>query len=424
MKHLVLSVAGLGWRDLERRGATRLAGLEFRAAESVYPAVTCVAQATLRTGLDPVAHGMTSNGWWCHATRRPAFWEQSSALVLGPRVWEAARAAGATVGMFFFQQSIGEDVDFLVSPAHIHKHEGGSILYRYTVPPEADEALRKANGAFPLWRYWGPLAHPKAGDACLADFLAAAGRYDPDVAFLYLPTLDYDAQRFGPDDPRCGRAFDFFRRQLERLAAFAEKAGADLAVLGEYGIAPATLPPALPNAALRRAGLFAVRELGGRAYPDFARSKAFAMCDHEVAHVYVRDPDDVPFVRDALAATGAYERIDAREDGGAWAHPAAGDLLLLAKAGSWCAYPWWADRREAPDYATHIDIHNKPGYDPCELFFDRGPWLHPRTCQDWGRIRGTHGRPCEVAVAATGAPLPGEAYRDLAAALPGRLARG
>ena len=177
MKHLVLSVAGLGWKELERRGAMRLAGLEFRAAVSVYPAVTCVAQATLRTGLDPREHGMTSNGWWCHATRRPSFWEQSSNLVLGPRVWDAARAAGATVGMFFFQQSIGEDVDVLVSPAHVHKHGGGSILYRYTVPPEADEALRRACGAFPLWRYWGPLAHPKAGGR-----VAGAMPYSPRTA--------------------------------------------------------------------------------------------------------------------------------------------------------------------------------------------------------------------------------------------------
>ena len=416
MKHLVVSVAGLGWKELERRGATRLAGLEFRAAESVYPAVTCVAQATLRTGLDPAAHGMTSNGWWCHATRRPSFWEQSSELVLGPRVWDAARAAGATVGMFFFQQSIGEDVDVLVSPAHIHKHEGGSILYRYAQPPEADAALRARNGAFPLHRYWGPIAHPKAGDACLADFLAMQAAFPCDVAFLYLPTLDYDAQRFGPDDPRGERAWAHFRRELEALAAFAEKAGASLTVLGEYAIAPVTAPPAFPNRTLRKAGLFRTRTLRGMAYPDFPASRAFAMCDHEIAHVYVPDPADLPAARAALEATGEYELVQERAPDLEWAHETAGELLLLAKAGSWCAYPWWTDRREAPDYATHIDIHNKPGYDPSELFFDRSPWLHPRTCQDHSRIRGTHGRRCEVAVAST-LPLAGDSALALAASL-------
>ena len=422
MKHLVVSVAGLGWRDAVRHGLDKAAGLSFRPARSVFPAVTCVAQGTLRTGLPPREHGMTYNGWFCRETRKPSFWEQSSALVSGPRVWDAARRAGATAGLFFFQQSLGEAVDFLLSPAHVHKHGGGSILYRYAVPPDDDAFLRRRNGPFPLWRYWGPLAGPRAGSAVLSDFLAVAEERDPDLAFLYLPTLDYDAQRFGPDDPRCARAAALLRSQLETLAALAERRGADMAVLGEYALAPVTRPPEFPNVALRRAGLLAVRALGGMAYPDFHASRAFAVCDHEVAHVYVRDPADVPAVRDALAATGGYETIEERAAGGEWAHPSAGDLLLVAREGSWCAYPWWTDRREAPDYATHIDIHNKPGFDPCELFFDRGLRLHPRTCQDASRIGGTHGRARDVAVASTGPSLPGSTYLEAAASLPERLA--
>ena len=324
--------------------------------------------------------------------------------------------------MYFFQQSLGESVDALLSPAHIHKHGGGSLLYRYAVPAEDDSFLAARNGRFPLWRYWGPLAHPKAGDAVVADFLAAAERHDPDIAFVYLPTLDYDAQRFGPDDPRCDRAFRLFAEQLRRLADFAEKKGASMAVFGEYAIAPATLPPAFPNATLRRAGFFAVRSVGGMAYPDFHASRAFAMCDHEIAHVYVRDEADVPAVRDALAATGLYGSLLLRSGGGEWAHETAGEILAVAREGSWCAYPWWTDRREAPDNATHIDIHNKPGFDPCELFFDRGFGLHPRTCQDQSRVRGTHGRARDVAVASTGPALPGDSFREAAASLEARFA--
>ena len=122
------------------------------------------------------------------------------------------------------------------------------------------------------------------------------------------------------------------------------------------------------------------------------------MCDHEIAHVYVRDPSDVPTVAAVLEATGAYESCTPRMDQ-PWAHPSSGDLLLVAKKGSWCAYPWWSDLREAPDWATHIDIHNKPGYDPSELFF--GGYFPPRTCQDHSRIKGTHGRACETAWAST-----------------------
>lgn len=416
MKHLVVSVAGLGWRDLETRKEKKIAGLEFRPAASAFPAVTCVAQAALRTALPVREHGMVCNGRFDRATWQPSFWVQSARLVSGRRIWDEARSRGATVGMFFFQQSVGEAADRLVSPAHVHKHGGGSILYRYTLPPEADAVLRRANGAFPLWRYWGPLAHPKAGDAVLADFLAMQREYPCDVAFLYLPTLDYDAQRHGPDAPRGDRAFAHLRRELKSLADLAEKEGASLTVVGEYGIAAVTAPPAFPNRALREAGMLRTRTIGGRAYPDPLRSRAFAMCDHEIAHVYVRDPWDVAAVRDELEATGAYERVEARTPEADWGHENAGELLLVAKKGSWCAYPWWTDRREAPDYATHIDIHNKPGYDPSELFFDRGLWLHPRTCQDHGRIRGTHGRRCEVAVAST-LPLAGESAEAVAASL-------
>ena len=128
MKHLIVSVAGLGWDDVQRRCGGSLAGLRFQPAESVYPAVTCTAQATLRTGLTPREHGMTSNGYYARDLEKPAFWEQSSRLVQGRRIWEDAREAGATVGMFFFQQSFGEYVDALLSPAPIHKHGGGMML--------------------------------------------------------------------------------------------------------------------------------------------------------------------------------------------------------------------------------------------------------------------------------------------------------
>lgn len=411
MKHLIVSVAGLGWDDVQRRCGGFLAGLRFQPAESVYPAVTCTAQATLRTGLTPREHGMTSNGYYARDLEKPAFWEQSSRLVQGRRIWEDAREAGATVGMFFFQQSFGECVDALLSPAPIHKHGGGMIMAVYGQPGGASEMLERRFGSFPLWQYWGPFASPKVGDKVLGRFLAMQERYDLDISFLYLPTLDYEAQRFGERGARCDRAFARFQNELEQLAALAKAQGAALTVLGEYAIADVTQPPVFPNRTLRRAGLFRTRSVRGRAYPDFAASKAFAMVDHEIAHVYIRDPDDVDFVRDTLLETGDYEQVEARTAGAPWAHPSAGELLLLAKPGSWCAYPWWTARSEAPDWATHIDIHNKPGYDPCELFFDRKIPIPPSTCQDAARILGSHGRVRPVAVAST-ASTPADTYLE------------
>lgn len=418
MKQLVVMAAALGYQGLERRKLLRLAGLDFKPATSVFPAVTCVAQASFRTATEPRVHGMTSNGFYSRVLRKPSFWEQSASLVQGPRIWSPVRASGATVGMYFWQQSLGECVDSVISPAPIHKHGGGMIMRNYAQPPEMGEILDKTCGTFPLHRYWGPLASPKVGDAVLKNFFAMMETHAPDYAFLYLPTLDYEAQRTGPQGAAADRALAVFARQLEQLVSFASKAGAALTVCGDYEITDVTSAPVHPNATLRQAGYFKVRPVAGRAYPDFYTSRAFAMCDHEVAHVYVREPEDVAAVAKLLVETGDYASVEVRE-GQPWAHVSAGEMLLAAKAGSWCAYPWWTHRREAPDWATHIDIHNKPGYDPCELFFDRS--FPPKTCQDDSRIKGTHGRSSTVAWASTAVGVDGATMIDLAASLARRF---
>ena len=370
MKKLNVMAAGLGWGVLERNGVKSMAGLRFEPAPSVFPAVTCVAQATKRTGLAPSGHGMIANGRWFDDLAKPMFWEQSASLVKGRRVWEDFRAEGGTVGMFFFQQSLGESVDAVISPAPIHKHGGGMVMSCYTKPTEAAQAIERRFGRFPLWRYWGPLSSPKVGRACIDWFEAMTEEHDVDEAYLYLPTLDYAAQKSGPGSPKDKAAFAELRRQLERLADICSKRGAELSVEGDYEITPVTAAPVRPNVILREKGLFRTRPVAGRAYPDFYQSDAFAMCDHEVCVVYGPKRDDA--VR-LLLSDGGFEASDE-------------DHVLLARKGSWCEYKWWTDGREAPDWASHVDIHNKPGYDPTELFFFGR-----------GTVKGTHGRKCLVA---------------------------
>ncbi len=411
MKSLFVFAAGLGYETLKCNAALRMAGLDFVPAASVFPAVTCVAQASFRTASAPREHGMTSNAFYSRVLRRPSFWEQTSALVSGSRIWEGARAAGERVGMYFWQQSMGESVDSLITPAPIHRHGGGMIMRNYTLPAAMGDELDRRCGTFPLHRYWGPLASAKVGRAVIDNFLRMVEVHPVDLAFLYLPTLDYEAQRHGPESPAALKALVELRRQLERLADFASAQGADLTVCGDYAIVPVTQPPVFPNLVLRRAGLFSVRPVASRAYPDFHASRAFAMCDHEIAHVYVRDPQDVEAVAALLRATGDYAAVETR-DAQDWANESAGEILLTAAEGSWCAYPWWTDRREAPDWATHIDIHNKPGFDPCELFLDRS--FRIAVCQDCTRIGGTHGRNRPVAVASSNPGLRGDSLVSIA----------
>ena len=378
MKNLTVVAAGLGYKLLERNGMLEMAGLKFNAAPSVFPAVTCVAQATLRTGLSPAEHGIVSNGWWSEDLRKPLFWEQSAKIVKGRRIWEDRRAAGGTVGLFFFQQSLGEAADVIISPAPIHKHGGGMIMSSYTKPTGMIEILEKLHGRFPLWRYWGPLASPKVGRKCISYFEEMTNAHDVDEAYLYLPTLDYAAQKYGPDSSQACSALKEFRKQLERVADICMRRGCRLEVVGDYEISDVTTDPVLPNVVLRRDGFFRTRTVGGMSYPDFYQSTAFAMCDHEFCVLI--GPDGAK-AAEALLATGDYELPPPNSQ-----LPTLNSQLLLAKPGSWCGYEWWTDRREAPDFASHVDIHNKPGFDSRELFFFNR-----------GTVRGTHGRKCEVA---------------------------
>ena len=349
-KLLVIQVAAFGHAWAVRHGVRAVAGLPLRPLAPVFPALTCTAQATLRTGLMPAAHGMVANGFFDPLLRRAAFWEQSCALVQGPRIWQTFRDRGGTVGLTFFQQSLGEPVDLLFSPAPIHTHGGGMIMGCYGQPSGLEARLTAhAGGAFRLNRYWGPLASVKASE-WIADAIAGllAEPDVPDLLFTYLPGLDYDLQRFGPEHPRSLRALATVHAELDRLFAVAVANGYEVAAFGDYAITAVTGAPVFPNRALRAAGFMAVREVRGMLYPDFHRSRAFALADHQVAPVAVPDPADLPRVDEILGALDGVAQVLDKAGQAALGidHPRAGELLLVASPGRWFAYPWWSDARE------------------------------------------------------------------------------
>jgi len=422
-KVLVLQVAGLGFDFATHSGAREIGGLAVRPMRPVFPALTCTAQATLRTGLPPAGHGMVANGFFDTTLRKPFFWEQSSALVQGPRIWDSFRANGGTVGMLCLQQSLGESVDQLISPAPVHTHGGGLIMGCASKPDTLYPTLVRQVGRFALHRYWGPLASVASSDwiAAAAERLLATPEA-PDLLFAYLPGLDYDLQRHGPDHPKSAKALAAVRAELENLFAAAQANGYEVVAFGDYAITPVTTGAVFPNRALRDAGLFAVRDVRGMAYPDFHQSRAFALVDHQVAMVACADPESTARATGVLGALKGVAQVLDRDRQAALgvAHPRAGEMLLVAEPGAWFAYPWWREAGEAPDYAGHVDIHNKPGYDPCELFFGRMPL---RVSQDTNKIRGTHGLAgpgLETALFST-LPFNPDSLLDLAQALKGWL---
>jgi predicted AlkP superfamily pyrophosphatase or phosphodiesterase len=390
MKLLVVQCAALGhdaWRRHAR--ADFWASLGPERVRTVFPAVTCTVQASFRTALPPGAHGMVANGFIDKCLHRAMFWEQSSDLYEGERIWAEFRRCGGTVGQVCWQQSLGLDADLVLSPAPIHKHHGGMIQDCYSRPGDLYRRLcAKLGKSFNLRDYWGPLTSLRATDwiAAATMELLTSGEA-PDLLLTYLPHLDYEFQRNGPEGPRAAAVFAELEVRLERLVAAARASGYEILVWGDYAITPA-VRPVYPNRVLREAGWLAVRDIRGRLYPDLHATPAFALVDHQVAYVHLRDVAALPAVLAVLQGVPGIARVMTAAEAGI-DHPRAGELVLVAAPGAWFAYPWWERPAQAPDFAGHVDIHNKPGFDPCELFF--AAWPPFSVSQDAARIRGTHG---------------------------------
>jgi predicted AlkP superfamily pyrophosphatase or phosphodiesterase len=415
---LVLDVVGLT-RSLLGEHTPRLQALAraggLRDLRTVTPAVTCTVQSSLLTGLPPSGHGCVGNGWYFRELAEVLFWRQSNALVAGEKLWEAGRRRdpGFTCAKLFWWYNMYSTADVTVTPRPMYPADGRKIPDVYTQPPELREELQSRLGAFPLFRFWGP-----AADITSSRWIAQAAREvwitrTPTLALVYLPHLDYDLQRRGPGDPRIAGALREIDEVAGELVDLARGEGARVVVLSEYGITQVR-DAVHVNRALRAAGLLRVRAEMGRELLDAGASEAFAVADHQVAHVYVRSRDRVPEVRALLAGLDGVESV-LDEDGQraiGLAHPRSGELVALSRPDRWFSYYYWLDDARAPDFARTVDIHRKPGYDPVELFLDpalpapklRIAWtlgkraLGFRTLLDVipldaTLVRGSHGRP-------------------------------
>lgn len=394
MKIFTLLCAALG--ENIYNGAARASfwkELHARPGKSLFPALTCPAQATLRTAELPAQHGMIASGFYDRMLNKAFFWEQSANLYSGARIWENFRKNGGKVGQICLQQCPGRDSDFYLSPAPVHKHHGGMIQDFYCEPPELYRNICKETGKkFDLMQYWGPLTSMKP-----TEWIAAASvsmmkqlQEEKDVFLCaYLPALDYAPQKFGPDSAQAKADFTKLEAVIGGLYAEAKQLGFEFVVSGDYEITPVDTA-VYPNRILAEAGLLKLREVKGMFYPNFHSSTAFALTDHQICHVYIADPEKIASVEKLLSGLPGIARISRREDLAALNHSRSGELILEAASNAWFAYPWWQEKRNAPDYATHIDIHNKPGFDPLEMFMEIFPPLS--ISQNASRIKGSHGR--------------------------------
>ncbi|MFF2777426.1 alkaline phosphatase family protein [Streptomyces sp. NPDC058052] len=375
MSVVVLDVVGLTPRTLAHMPRLRaLADPGFAAPlDTVLPAVTCAVQSTFLTGRMPAEHGVVGNGWYDRDMGEVAFWRQHHALVQGEKVWQTARRArpGLKVANICWWYAMGADVDITVTPRPVYHYDGRKSPDCYTVPAALRDTLTAELGPFPLFDYWGP----KAGLASSRWIVDATRRvladHDPDLTFVYLPHLDYDLQRHGPNAPQARTAARDLDAVLAPLLETLAARGSTVVALSEYGITEVRRPVDI-NRALRREGLLRVYTQQGMEYLDPWTSRAFATPDHQIAHVYVPDPADEPRVRELLLALEGVEEVLDRtgQEKAGLRHARAGELVAVASSDSWFTYYYWLDDERAPDFARGVEIHRKPGYDPAELFFD------------------------------------------------------
>ncbi|MDQ3835838.1 MAG: alkaline phosphatase family protein [Thermoproteota archaeon] len=399
---ILLDIVGLEQKHLDSGLLPNIAKLtengEVAKLEPTFPAVTSTVQASILSGRYPKEHGIIANGLYDRSTYNVSFWEQPSSLVESPRVWDKIKQTSPMkkTAILFWQNTMYANSDIVVTPRPIHLDDK-MVMWCYSKPLGYYEKLKERLGEFNLASYWGPLASPNS-----SEWITNAAQYTmeterPDFLFVYIPHADYSAQRFGKgsvqvtDDVK--RADQIVGRLVQKATDLGIRNETQFVILSEYSFND--VDGAIPlNLVLRDADLLSVRTIHEKEYLDFEYSKAFAMVDHQIAHIYIKDGYEKE-ARKALENTPGVARVlDSRSKKElSIDHERSGELIAISAKDKWFSYYWWHDDNRAPDFAHKVDIHRKPGYDPVELFFDpktKSIPLEPRM------VKGSHGRPVDL----------------------------
>jgi predicted AlkP superfamily pyrophosphatase or phosphodiesterase len=398
---ILLSIPGLRAVDIARMPNVQQLTANGDKAPLVpsFPAVTWPVQANMLTGKLPRHHGVTANGFYWRDKQEVEMWTAWNEKIQAPQIWDILHEhnAALTSAVWFPMLSKGCGADYICMPAPIHNPDGSESLWCYTKPTAMYGALRDMFGHFPLKHFWGPLANIQSS-AWIADSAAyAMQQYKPNFFFIYLPHLDYAAQRSGPDSPAALKAVEELDTVIGKLIASAQTAYGSANVLwliaGEYAITPVD-HVSYPNRVLREAGLLQVRVEEGLEYLDLENSQAWALVDHQFSHVYVKNNNSqvIEQVVNLFATHAGMAEVLVGEERGKYLldHERSGEVILISTPNSWQAYYWWLDNALAPKFARTVDIHAKPGYDPVELHFDFATKSIPL---DATLIKGSHGAP-------------------------------
>jgi len=399
VKYLILlDIAGLEPKLISEDRTPNICSLssngELARVRPVFPAVTCTSQASMSSGTYPQQHGIISNGIYDRQTHTVSFWEQSSGLVQAEKVWDIAkrRGSGRTTAALFWQNTMYADADIVLTPRPLHM-EDRMIMWCYSRPPGLYEKISCDIGKFDLSTYWGPFASDKSSAWIGRATELVLELQKPNILFSYIPHLDYIFQREGINPKNLKEEIRFVDNIVGNIMNKTIDLGireqTQFVIVSEYGFSEVTNDIPL-NRIFREQGLLAVREIEGREYIDFEYSVAFAMVDHQVAHIYIKGASVQQIKRILDSVEGIEIALD--EDGKKMMnvnHERSGDLIAIAESDKWFSYYWWFEEEKSPPFANKVDIHRKPGYDPSELFLDAKTKGIPLNGK---KVRASHGR--------------------------------
>ncbi len=372
----VINVVGLTPRHIGPHTPAIVAFAQSRRTLSIrpaLPAVTCTAQSTYLTGAPPSVHGSVANGWYDRALAEIHWWKQSNHLISGEKLWETAkrRVPGFTCAKLFWWYNMYSSADYSITPRPMYPADGRKFFDIYAEPFALRTEIKQDLGEFPFPAFWGPLAGIASSEWIAASARWVEEKHQPTLSLVYLPHLDYNLQRLGPEDPRLAEDLRAIDRVVGDLLAFYAERSIEVVLLSEYGITQVDRPVAL-NRLFRERGWIRIKDELGLEMLDPGASRAFAVADHQLAHIYVNDPAILCDVRRVLEATPGVSQVLDRAGQARIGldHARSGDLVAISDERSWFCYYHWLDDRVAPDFARCVDIHRKSGYDPVELFVD------------------------------------------------------
>jgi len=422
---VLLSVPHLREKDVARMQNLQemTAGGEIVDLVPSFPAVTCPVQANMTTGRLPDKHGVIANGFYWRDRDEVEMWTSPNDCIEAPQLWDFLyhHERGLVSAAWFPLHSKECGAEYICTPAPIHNPDGTETLWCYTRPEDLYPKLREALGDFPLHRFWGPLANIESTRWIVESAILLAQEYRPNFFYIYLPHLDYAAQRDGPESAAAMKAVQELDEVLGRLMAGLRDAydGDPLwLVAGEYVITPVERV-VYPNRILREAGLLKVREEKEAENLETENSAAWDLAGNQEAHIYVKDaePEVIEKVVGLFRGLPGVDEVLALEERARYHlnHPRSGEVILSAQPDAWFAYYYWLEDHLAPPFARKVDIHRKPGYDPVELFFDPNTRGIPLKAE---LVQGSHGAPARdksqrtVLISSHPGILPPEPARD------------